>query len=360
MIRTLALKQYRNYAHLELEFPQGLSVVAGPNAQGKTNLLEAIYLIATGRVWRGSRETEAIHAGAEQAMVEAELAPSGTHLRVMLSHGSRKRVMLNSVALPRASDVLGRLPTVLFSNEDLEMVREDASARRRFMDEELAQLSTKYFHNLAGYKRSLEQRNAMLKRQQKEYVDRESIRVWETHLSQFGANLRVLRQEFIKDLASKATHNHFEFSSGESLRIEYHPKEPCFDSEALMDAYEERYVLDCQRGTTSVGPHRDDFLIEIDGRDARTYGSQGQQRTAAIALKLAVAHLLQDSLEKPVILLDDVLSELDESRRTRLLSWARASSSQTILTCNEVSQVGDELAAAASVFEVRKGTVTLR
>ncbi len=357
MIRSLHLTDFRNYPSLSLEFSPGLSVVAGPNAQGKTNLLEAIYLIASGRVLRGMREVEAIRLGEDHAAVEAELMPSGTHIRILLKHGARKRVMLNSVQLPRASDVLGRLPTVLFSNEDLAIVREDASVRRKFLDEELAQLSPRYLNALAGYKRSLEQRNALLRHNQEHEVDRESFLIWEQQLSDFGSVLRLLRRDFMQSLGEKASQNHEQFSSGERLEIDFIPKEDAFESESLMQAYQKRFALDTLRGTTSVGPHRDDFSVVINGVDARQFGSQGQQRTAAVALKLAVAHLIQDSLEKPVILLDDVLSELDQQRRTQLLLWARESSSQTILTCNEIDQVGPELAAEATVYRVQAGTV---
>lgn len=342
-----------------VEFGSGLHIVMGENAQGKTSLLEAIYWMATGRILRGMKDSEAIRAGSTIARVEAEVAPHGTLIRGQLEIGSRKKMFLNHVALPRASDVLGRLPCVVFSNLDLAIVRGDASDRRTFLDTELSQMSPLYFRSLASYRRALEQRNALLKHAQTAEVQPSELLVWDEHLAEHGAALRQLRLDFVRQLNQAASEIHSEFASGEVLHLSYAPQDSSTYAEELQAALLRERGVDLRRGTTTIGPHRDELQIEVAGKSARLFGSMGQQRTAALALKLAVTLQLAEIFgDKPLLLLDDVLSELDQGRREHILAWTQESASQILLTCNELAQAGARATEQAAVFRVEAGSVT--
>lgn len=352
------MSNFRNYALERVEFEEGLHLVTGANAQGKTNLLEAVLWLSTGRILRGHKEAEVIRQGETLTRVEGETSPHGTLIAGVLQIGARKRMFLNSVALARASDVLGRLPTVVFSNLDLDIVRGDASSRRAFLDEELAQMSPAYLRDLAAYKRALEQRNALLKQAHERHVGAGEFEIWEAQLANHGAALREMRVRFLGAISSQASEAHRAFSRGEAMHMTYSPREDLYVAAGLQEMLVASRGEEIRRGSTSVGPHRDDFLIEVEGREARLFGSMGQQRTAAIAIKLSVASLIFDALgERPMILMDDVLSELDMTRRRELLEWSRHTSSQTLLTCNEPEQVGEEVRADSVIFRVDQGTV---
>lgn len=353
MVRSLRLLNFRNYAELELQLEAGLQLVTGPNAQGKTNLLEAIAFVCTGRLLRGLRDVEAIREGADRMEVHAELEPSGTELGIHLERGSRKRATLNQASLPRASDLIGRQPIVTFSNTDLPIIREGALHRRLFLDTELSQLHPAYLHHLTVYRRALDHRNALLK--QEPPADRALLETWEDQLSTHGDAIRDYRQRFIAALQPEAERVQEALGAGETIRLEYEMADPG----PLGETLPQNRHQDLRRGTTTVGPHRDDFLIEVGGRDARHFGSMGQQRTAALSLKLGVIPLIRDRLsESPLVLLDDVLSELDENRRSALLVWVKSIAGQVILTCNEPEQAGPAAREASAVWHVLQGTVT--
>lgn len=358
MIRNLVLRDFRNYEHLEVNLSSGVHLVVGQNAQGKTNLIEAVALLSSGRVLRGMKDTECIREGCTFTEVIGELADTGTELKVRIELGARKKAFLNSVGLPRASDLIGRMPCVVFTVQDLDIVRDDPSVRRTFLDTELCQVKPGYLRHLAGYKRALEQRNALLRHQHDHPAPRAAYEAWEAQLGTHGEAIIGYRTEFVEALSEKAASIHAELASGEVLRISYAAK--CAPG-TLEAAMAEAFRDDVRRGTTTVGPHRDDLDIWIGGREGRLYGSQGQQRTAAIALKLGtLMHLRAELGERPVVLLDDVLSELDIHRREHLLAWVSEGAGQTLLTCNEASLAGKKIEAEARVFEVKAGNVTER
>lgn len=334
---------------------EGVNLIVGPNAQGKTNLLEAVCLISTGRILRSARDdSAAIRTGESKAQVLGVLRESGTELKVTLGVGERRRAYLNNVALAKASDLMGRLPTTVFSNADLSIVREDAGERRRFLDQELAQIYPSYLRHFALYRRALDQRNALLKQVAFHPVEAASFEVWEDALAEHGQAMREYRIRFIDELQQIAGDMHRWLSSGENLRLEYvFP-----DRTELATLYREERNLDQKRGNTRHGPHRDDVLIELDGKEARTYGSQGQQRTAALSLKLSTIEVIHKTLGMlPMILLDDVLSELDFNRRSQLLDFVVGTQTQTILTCTEAEQAGSEVQKNAAIFRVTAGKV---
>lgn len=354
MLDLLQLSNFRNYREQTLRFESGVNLIVGENAQGKTNLLESIHLLSSGRLLRGHRDVEAILDGESKSEVAGELAGSGTELKVVIEQGVRKRVFINSVSSIRASDLLGRFPSVSFSNFDLDIVRGDSSCRRLFMDHELSQIYPAYLRHLSHYKRALEQRNALLRDFEGRMPILDLFEPWEAQMAEHGTALRRYRSEFAKELDRRGSEIHHQIAEGETLSIAYQAK----DEGDLLTSLSNR-SQDLARRTTTVGPHRDDLEITIDGRGARHFGSQGQQRTAALSMKLTVLYFAVDILgEPPVALLDDVFSELDENRRSKLLEWVSGTASQTFLTCTEENQAGDQLAKTAKIFRVENGAVT--
>jgi DNA replication and repair protein RecF len=248
-------------------------------------------------------------------MVEAELAETGTVVSIELRRGVRKRAMLNGASLPRPSDVLGRIPTVSFSAGDLAIVRGDPSDRRHFLDAELSQIYPAYLRHLSVYKRALEQRNALLKRAQESFVEDEAFEAWEADLFNHGVEIRRARLEWVAQIEPAVREAHGDLGGGEEVSLTYLEHDDGDLAGSRTD--------DVRRGFTGIGPHRDDLAIEVGGADARSFGSQGQQRTAVIALKLAVLDSAAGVLGvPPVLLLDDVFSDLDAGRRARLVERA--------------------------------------
>ncbi len=357
-VARLAVRDFRNYECGEVTPSSGLNLVVGRNGQGKTSLLEAVALVSTGRLLRGSRDTQAIRLGQPSGEVKAELGDQGTEVAVLIAHGQRKRVLLNGLALARASDILGRLPSVSFSTVDLRVVTGDPSDRRAFLDAELAQLWPAYLRHLSVYKRALEQRNALLKAAQIGYVPDEAFEAWEEALGQHGAGMRLSRREWVAAAAGPAQEAYQFLGGGETMGLDYVLADDGVEPERLAQGLRDARSVDVRRGATSVGPHRDDLAVTVDGRDARAYGSQGQQRTAVLALMAATMASVRETLgQPPVLLLDDVFSDLDGERRSRLTELALAAEGQVFLTATESSLAGPSVLSRAAVFRVQSGTV---
>jgi len=358
-IGHLSLRQFRNYEELDLDLSSGIHILSGANAQGKTNLLEALYLASSTRLLRGMRDTEAIMEGRERSQVTVQLAHTQTEISVKLDRTSRKKVTVNGASLPRASDVLGRLPCVCVSSVDLPIVSGEPSDRRLFLDLELSQLFSAYLQHLSVYKRALEHRNALLRAGQETHVPGEQFEQWEEQMSQHGADLRAIRNRFLAGLNPHAQNAHKQIGSGETIQVCTQPKDEAETSDELRKLLVDLRSKDVARGSTSAGPHRDDFRIEIDGRDARLYGSQGQQRTAMLSIKLGTMELEQGERGKPpLLLLDDILSDLDENRRAMLMRWVLEHGGQTILTCTEPTAAGKAILEKARVLHVANGEIS--
>lgn len=354
-LSSVSLANFRNYEVAKIEPSLGTNLVCGPNAQGKTSLLEAVSLLSTGRLLRGSRDAVAIRHGQDTAKVQGELSQTGTTVSVILQRGVRKKVELNGLGLPRASDIIGRLPTVSFSASDLGIVTGEPSDRRQFLDWELAQLYPAYLRHLTVYKRALEQRNALLKHAQASAVDPLAFEPWEDHLASHGAEIRRIRSEWIEEIQPMTNVAHAQLGQGEQLTLRYDVREPEDQTAAVLA---NTRPVDILRGTTTTGPHRDELAILVNGTEARSFGSQGQQRTAVISLKLAVLESVEGHMgAAPVLLLDDVFSDLDAQRRSRLVERTVHRGGQVFLTCTEAEQAGVDLAKGARVFQVESGKV---
>ncbi|MDR1599482.1 MAG: DNA replication/repair protein RecF [Oscillospiraceae bacterium] len=349
-VRLAELRSFRNYASLAFEPDEGVTVLCGRNAQGKTNLLEAIALCGVGRSHRAGHDSELIQWDARRASVRLETVNrDGAHdVKVILDRGGgrkSKQVLIGSSPASRIGELMGHAPSVLFSPEDLGLVKDGPGERRRFMDMALSQLRPQYFYALQQYSRALKQRNGLLRTLSRPDAPAAEVssqlEPWDGLLARTGASVIRYRVWFLERLARDAREAHAHLSgSDEALGARFVcPFAGEDDAErAILDALRAGRARDLATRGTGAGPHRDDFELTLNGKPARVYGSQGQQRTAALSLKLAALRAIRDELgETPVLLLDDVMSELDAERRRRLLSWM--TDAQTIITCTDADDV---------------------
>lgn len=328
IVKQVILKDFRSYAACELAPCEGVTVLTGKNAQGKTNALEAVYLACAARSHRTRQERELIRWGSECASVRvyAERRDGGHDVEIILPAAGRRIIKISGQKVSKSGELMGHITGVLFSPEDLNMIKDGPAERRRFIDMALSQLRPAYFYALQRYARALRQRNELLRRQEYDTLDE-----WDAQLALAGAEVARHRSWYIARLnaAARAAHSHIAVDS-EALGVEYAPGATGDLLERLREAREG----DMRRMTTSVGAHRDDMRVIIDSRDARIYASQGQQRTAALSLRLAEMDVMRDETgELPLLMLDDVMSELDPERRRRLVS--RLEGVQAIITCTD-------------------------
>ncbi len=358
-LKSMTLHQFRNIDSTRLEPGEGINILSGQNAQGKTSCLEAIALLSTGRLLRTSKDSIAIKAGCTQATVHGIIQANGATIGVQLTAGQRKRIELNGIKLARGSDIIGRLPLISFSCFDLTIVTGDASERRQFLDSELAQIFPSYLRDLTIYKRALEQRNALLKQAQTGIVQSETFDPWNQQMAKHGHAMRIARSRWIAEMNPIASEFHRSLASDEVLKLSILQKGNSETAEDFLLMLQSSVSQDIARGSTSAGPHRDDVLIEVNNQEARHFGSQGQQRTAIIALKLAVLTSATEHLDQiPILLLDDVFSDLDKSRRSLLMETAIRFGGQVFITCTEAEQAGVDLLDTAKVFRVHSGRIT--
>lgn len=356
-IRELAVRGFRNYAGQSVVFSEGLNVLAGANAQGKTNLLEAVYLCCTGRSPRTARDKELIRWGGESAKVSlvAEKNAGSVTVDIVFSQSENKRVAVNGLSIMRIGELMGAVTCVYFSPDELNIVKGAPGERRRFMDIGISQMSKTYFYLLGRYNKILTQRNRLLKGGESANL-RATLPVWDEQLADTGARIVLTRRKFIDRLRGYLTAEHSALTLGkEEVELEYEGLDggdiPTIKA-AFIAELERGCARDLKNGFTGTGPHKDDFVIRNNGADLRAFGSQGQQRTAALSLKLAELEIFfAETGEYPVLLLDDVMSELDKSRQAELLK--RIEKVQTILACTHL-----ELPAKGKYFAVASGTVT--
>jgi DNA replication and repair protein RecF len=352
----LSLRNYRNYASLDLEPAPGLNLFLGANGQGKTNLLEAVALLALSSSPRARSEVELLGPlGGEarvQALVEAGRSQTEIEIHIRATDlGARRQVRVNGVHR-RALDLPGTFRAVLFWPDDLALVKAGPEGRRRFLNQMLVQVQPGYARSLAGYARVLRQRNHLLKQVAAHEQPVDALEAWDHELVGLAEGIVGARAQAIADLTPTAVAGQSSVGDGEVLNVSYSGPPP-----DLLSAVQKSLPQDLRTGTTGVGPHRDDLAILLDGKDARSFASQGQQRTIAVSLKLAEAELMQArSGEAPVLLLDDVLSELDPKRREALMVRV-GGYGQVILTAVEPAPIPPAVLASGRVHMVREGTL---
>jgi DNA replication and repair protein RecF len=383
-VTRLELFDFRSYASLRLEPGPGLNLFVGPNAQGKTNLLEALYALATTKSNRAGRDGEMVRFGADACRIVASIerstngdvelemaigAPGATNIV-----GERKVVKINHGRQQRVTDLIGSFNAVLFSSTDLDIVRGDPEERRRFLNYEIAQVSPRYVLALGQYRRALEHRNRLLKdlRFGGSHTDAGSLDAWTAQLVEHGAKLIERRRAYLDKLTAHAADVQSALTNGgETLVMEYQPSFPlpetAITAEEIGDVFLQELALrrqdEIHRGSTLLGPQRDELCFRVGESketaiDVKTFGSQGQQRTVALSLRLAERRLIEEMVgEPPAVLLDDVLSDLDEQRRGQIFALA-LSGGQTFLTTTDLSAIPADVVAQATIWNVRTGEVT--
>ena len=355
-IRSIELKNFRNYENLEISFDEGTNILFGDNAQGKTNILEAAYMSGTTKSHKGSRDREMIRFGEEEAHLKTVVVRGGREYQIdmHLKKNRAKGIAIDKIPIKKASELFGILNIVFFSPEDLNIIKNGPAERRRFLDSELCQLDRIYLADLTNYNKILAQRNKLLKDMIYRPNLSDTLPVWDMQLIETGKKIIRRRKQFVDELREIVSDIHYRISGGkEELFLKYEPNiDDIFFEDELSRAKEKDKKL-CQ---TSVGPHRDDLLFSIGDVDIRKYGSQGQQRTSALSLKLSEIELVRKSIsDTPVLLLDDVLSELDSSRQNYLLN--NISDTQTIITCTGLDELVRNRFTVNRVFEVIAGHV---
>ena len=343
-ITSLELTNFRNYARAELQPCAGVTVLTGDNAQGKTNLLEAIHLCFAGRSHRTRQDRELIRWGEEfcRVKIEAERIDGSHTVEIAIPSAGRRKIKVNGSDMRRSGELMGHVTGVLFSPEDLQLVKDGPSERRRFVDMALSQIRPTYYYALQRYARALKQRNELLRLGRLETLDS-----WDEQLAASGAEIMHGRYQYLDQLGAAAAAMHRDIADArEALSIAYAPDVPDGD---ILRALKSSRTLDVRRMTTTAGVHRDDVSLLVGGRELRAYGSQGQQRTAALAIRLSELGVIRaETGEPPVLLLDDVMSELDPGRRRQLLS--HLSGIQTIVTCTDISDLaGADIGMACRV-----------
>jgi len=362
LVRSLDLDHFRNYETLHLEFDKGIHIFYGENAQGKTNILESIYLSSSNKSHRGSKDKEMINFNSEESHIKMIFDKRDIEYRIdlHLRKNKNKGIAINKVPIKKAADFIGFLNCIFFSPEDLQIVKEGPQERRKFIDNELCQLDKIYLNNFIYYKKALDERNSLLKDLYFHPELLDTLDVWDQQLVKYGKEIISIRSRFIKDLNHYSKTIHEKISGGkEQLNLYYEPN-------TTIDEFEKELRMsrshDMKLKSTSIGPHRDDisFIIQEEGKnmpiDARIYGSQGQQRTCALSVKLAEIDLVKERInDTPVLLLDDVLSELDSNRQNYLLD--SINEIQTFITCTGLEDFVVHRNKINSIYKVANGVV---
>ena len=361
IVKAVTLDFFRNYLHFEETFSPTVNVIFGENAQGKTNLLEAIAYLSSARSHRARYDRELLQFGVDHAFLQGEIFSHGRDftLEARLSAGARRQLFKNGVKLKNAGELSEVLQTVLFCPEDLSLIREGSAARRRFLDDCICQLRPRYAAALSEYKRLYEHKTRILRDHEENPSLLDALDDFDLRMAQMGAILIHYRAHFIRKLREFAPSIHREFSGGrEALDLRYETVKTVTDPERqprdilpeLLEHQESHRKAELESRQCLSGPHKDDLTVDINGQSARQFASQGQTRTAALSLKLGTREIYhQDSGEWPVLLLDDVLSELDERRQDFVLN--HIAGGQVFITCCEKEDFG----ASAALFHIADG-----
>ncbi|MCR5624833.1 MAG: DNA replication/repair protein RecF [Lachnospiraceae bacterium] len=357
-IVSLSLQNFRNYESLEVDFHDGINMIYGNNAQGKTNILESIFTSATTKSHKNVNSRELIRIGFDEAHIRLILNKNGIDQKIdmHLRKNKSKGIAINGVPIRKSGELMGLLNVVFFAPEDLNIIKNGPDERRRFMDMELCQLDNIYFHNLSEYKKALNQRNKLLKQIYYNPSLKDTLYIWDEMLVEYGKIIISTRESFnrhiselLEKVSKKLTGNL------EQISAEYIPN-------VIVDEYENEMKKSLEKDlrtmTTNIGPHRDDIMFMNDGVNLKKYGSQGQQRTCALALKLAEIELVKKiTNDTPILLLDDVLSELDRNRQNYLLENIK--DIQTMITCTGLEEFVNSNLEIDRILKVVSGTVTV-
>lgn len=332
-IKNIKIYNFRNYKKEEIKLEKNINIFYGKNAQGKTNIIEAIFLCSLGKSFRAKKDNEMIKLNEENAIVEIEYEKSDRDGKIKIEIGNKKNIYLNGIKIKKLSELLGNLNIVIFTPDDIGILKGGPQNRRRFLDIMISQLRPNYMHILNLYLNTIEQRNKYLRQIKEENKDENLLEIWDEKLAEYAIKIYEYRKEFIEKIIKKIKIIHQKITNGEEeIELEYITE--CNNKENYLKLLKERKKLDIIKGFTTKGIHRDDFMIYINNKDIKIFGSQGQNRTAMLSLKLAELQVIYDEIgEYPILLLDDFMSELDKTRRKNFLE--NIERTQVIITGTE-------------------------
>ena len=332
-IKKLKIKNFRNYESEEINLEKNINIFYGQNAQGKTNIIESIFLCSLGKSFITNKDKEMIKLIEQNALVEVEYEKSDRDGKIKIEIGNKKNIYLNGIKIKKLSELLGNLNIVIFTPDDINILKGGPQNRRRFLDIMISQLRPNYMHILNLYIKTMEQRNNYLRQIKEEHKDENLLEIWDEKLAEYAIKIYEYRKEFIEKIIKKLDIIHKNITNGEEqIELEYVTE--CDSKEKYLKLLKERRKLDIIKGFTTKGVHRDDFMIYINKKDIKIFGSQGQNRTAMLSLKLAELQVIYDEIgEYPILLLDDFMSELDKTRRKNFLE--NIEGTQVIITGTE-------------------------
>lgn len=339
-ISNLKIQNFRNYNEQEIELDPNINIFFGENAQGKTNIIEAIFLCSMGKSFRAKKDREMIKIDKENSLIEIEYKKSDRDGKIKIALGNRKNIFINGIKIKKLSELLGNINVVIFTPDDIEILKGGPQNRRRFLDIMISQLRPNYMYTLSLYQKTIEQRNNYLRQIKEQNKDEKLLEIWDEKLVEYASLICKYREEFINKIKNKIKNIHKEITNNkEEIKIEY--KTECRNKEEYMNLLKQRRKLDIIKGYTTKGIHRDDFCIYINEKELNTYGSQGQHRTAILSLKISELKVIYDEIgEYPILLLDDFMSELDSNRRKNLINYMKET--QVIITCTEKMNIKEE------------------
>ena len=349
-IKKIKINNFRNYKSQEINLEKNINIFYGENAQGKTNIIEAIFLSSMGKSFRAKKDKEMIMLGEEKSNIEIEYEKTDRDGKIKIELGNKKIVYINGIKIKKLSELLGKVNVVIFTPDDINILKGGPQNRRRFLDIMISQLRPNYMYNLNLYLKTLEQRNNYLRQIREENKNENMLDIWDEELSNYAINIYNYRKEFIEKIKNKIKNIHSEITNNkEEIEIEYLSE--CISKEKYLELLKQRRKLDIIKGYTTKGIHRDDFNIYINKKELGIYGSQGQHRTAILSLKLSELNIVKDEIgESPILLLDDFMSELDEKRRKNFLE--KINDVQVIITCTEKIDIENK---EILVYNVRSG-----
>lgn len=356
IVKRVELSNFRNYELLKLDLDKKTNILYGKNAQGKTNVLESIYVCSTTKSHRSNKDAELIKLDCDEAHIKLFIEKNNREQRIdiHLRRNKTKGIAINGIPIKKASELFGVFNVVIFSPEDLDIIKKGPAERRKFIDMELCQLDKIYVYNLTNYNKIIIQRNKLLKDIYFRPELKQTLEVWDNQLAEYGSKIIERREKFIKEINNIMKPIHRELTGGvEDINIIYNKN--C-ESEDLLKTLEDNRERDIKYKSTSIGPHKDDILFFHEDKNIRIYGSQGQQRTVALSLKLAEIELVKTLInDLPVLLLDDVLSEIDSDRQNHLLK--SLDNIQTVITCTGLDEFIENRFKINKVFQVTEGNV---
>ena len=353
-IKSIKVSNFRNYNLEEINFDENINLLYGENAQGKTNIIEAIFLCTIGKSFRTSKEKEMISVNGKKdnCFVEIEFSKKDRDGKIRIELSNKKSVYVNGIKIKKLSELLGKLNVVIFNPDDINILKGGPQNRRRFMDVMISQLRPNYMHILSLYLKTIEQRNNYLRQIKEQAANIDMLDIWDEKLCEYGLEVNRYRKEYIEKIQSRIQKIHSQITGDkEVIKLEY--ISDSFNKEDYLKLLKERRKLDIIKGFTTKGVHRDDFVIYINEKQVNVYGSQGQHRTVILSLKLSELNIVKDEIqESPVLLLDDFMSELDSSRRQNFLE--KIDNAQVIITCTDKLYIENK---EVLIYNVRDGKV---